>query len=817
MERSWINYKIFVSSTFRDMDFERDVIRFHIISRLNERYRQHRVQFQFVDLRVGINTANLNEEEKESHVLNVCFDNIEQSRPFFVALLGDRYGWIPSDKRWESMFNRLHLEQQNLLSNSKGKSVTEMEILYGAIGNNGQYMDHSIFMVRSSKSYNNMPLEQLKDYIDTANSDLNPEERDWKGQQLSSLKAHIIEIATQKGEKNNICDYDLEWDRASKKFVHPEDFVDKLLARLCSVIDDEIENIDEEERTWHGQESNNILLQTSYISGHSIQTSHYDSVISALSGGCRQLLISGASNCGKSVVAAQCIDYLQHQGNKCCIALVGQTSYSRQMRPILFRWLKQLGINEELVELESKSNGQLYSLLRTQVKEIEKNGEEVWFVVDGVEQFALYADDDVYQVWIWEGANVILTAHSDYSRKCRHYHPDMYEIAISEWSPSDKENLLSYYARQGNMELPDALREKLLIGEINPLRMKMLMALVCQLSFLDFETIRSSTSSDEMTKINNYLISLVDNAPKEFDDFVNYVFMTLTKRMDLGESYLKLFQYISASVVGLRESDMSRLLGDRWDPLSFHALAYLLGDIMKEDHYSRQWSINGSVRKALLPKDNREIYKSLVNFLVSLQDDDPLKRNILIYSIIESEEYGIGANYIGEYGAYKDDLDMQSWLKTSITLLLSDKDRLIHLTNLCAKMSSSKVAIFADQIVRNGLNDIHDTKKVAEGKSWQKMLLGELEEEEIDVESDAAYRYAYQMMQIQSEETEKVQQKHYLLKAAKAFKRCLEYDTQDSNAKQMYSVALLELAKVAMSEGNMTEANSLMSAITELY
>lgn len=26
MEQNWINYKIFVSSTFRDMDFERDVM-----------------------------------------------------------------------------------------------------------------------------------------------------------------------------------------------------------------------------------------------------------------------------------------------------------------------------------------------------------------------------------------------------------------------------------------------------------------------------------------------------------------------------------------------------------------------------------------------------------------------------------------------------------------------------------------------------------------------------------------------------------------------------------------------------------------------
>lgn len=248
--RSWINYKVFVSSTFRDMDFERDAIQFHVIPRLNEKYRPYKVQFQLVDLRVGINTANLSEEEKENHVLNVCFDSIEQSRPFFIALLGDRYGWVPDDMRWDTVFNRLGLEQQNLLVNSKGKSVTEMEILYGAIGNNGQYLSHSIFMVRSHDSYKGMPLERLKLYADEANSDLTPDSRLRNEEQLRALKEHIIDIAKAQGMQDNICPYDLEWDPVANKFVHLEQFEDLLFARLCAAIDDEIEHVAQEEQTW---------------------------------------------------------------------------------------------------------------------------------------------------------------------------------------------------------------------------------------------------------------------------------------------------------------------------------------------------------------------------------------------------------------------------------------------------------------------------------------------------------------------------------------------------------------------------------------
>lgn len=815
--RSWINYKVFVSSTFRDMDFERDAIQFHVIPRLNEKYRPYKVQFQLVDLRVGINTANLSEEEKENHVLNVCFDSIEQSRPFFIALLGDRYGWVPDDMRWDTVFNRLGLEQQNLLVNSKGKSVTEMEILYGAIGNNGQYLSHSIFMVRSHDSYKGMPLERLKLYADEANSDLTPDSRLRNEEQLRALKEHIIDIAKAQGMQDNICPYDLEWDPKANKFVHLERFEDLLFARLCAAIDDEIEHVAQEEQTWYGQETNNLSLQTSYISEHSIRSSYYDCVIKALHTDGHQWLISGATGCGKSVVAAQCADYLQHQGYKCCIAMVGQTFYSRQMRPILCRWLKQLGLPNDPAEWESMSNKQLYTLLQTQVNNLKQRGEEVWFVVDGVEQFALYADDDVYQTWIWEGANVILTAHSDYAGKCLHYHPAMREIAIAEWSPIDRVKLLSYCARQGNIELPEPLKDKMLIGCLNPLRLKMLMGLICHLSMSDFEKIRMSEADDEMSKINNYLISLVDNAPQSFDDFINYVFQTLTKRMELGESYLALFQYISASVMGLRESDMRMLLGDKWDPLTFHSLAYVLGDIMKEDHYSRLWSIGTSIREVLLQKDQRDIYKDLVNFLLSLRNDDPLKRSILIYCIIQSETYGPGARFLGEYSEYEDDKDMQTWLETSITLLLADPKRLEHLTNLCALMPATKVVFFVDQIVRNGLNDVHDTQKTEEAKSWQRALLYGLDPNAIDVASGAAYTYAYQMMQIQGKEMDMPKRRQCLSNAILCFQRCLDYDPHNNNAKQMYAVALMELAQVAMSEGNMQEAERLMNQMTEIF
>lgn len=122
--KQWINYPIFISSTFRDMDYERDIINFRVIPRLNERYRKDHIQFHAVDLRVGINTEEIEEEEREDYILDVCLGKIADSRPFFVCLLGERYGWIPDEKRWKEVIERLSKEERPLLDGSKGCSVT---------------------------------------------------------------------------------------------------------------------------------------------------------------------------------------------------------------------------------------------------------------------------------------------------------------------------------------------------------------------------------------------------------------------------------------------------------------------------------------------------------------------------------------------------------------------------------------------------------------------------------------------------------------------------------------------------------------------
>src|SRR5580700_637156 len=96
----WSARPIFISSTFLDMQAERDYLRTRIFPDLEERLRARRHHLEWIDLRVGVATASAaSEEARELQVLKVCLAEVRRSRPFLIALIGDRYGWVPPEAR----------------------------------------------------------------------------------------------------------------------------------------------------------------------------------------------------------------------------------------------------------------------------------------------------------------------------------------------------------------------------------------------------------------------------------------------------------------------------------------------------------------------------------------------------------------------------------------------------------------------------------------------------------------------------------------------------------------------------------------------
>lgn len=88
---------IFVSSTFKDFQRERDALRDRVLPQINAIAKEYGETVDFCDLRWGINTSELDSAETAHKVLSVCLDEIDRCSPPMIVILGYRYGWIPDN------------------------------------------------------------------------------------------------------------------------------------------------------------------------------------------------------------------------------------------------------------------------------------------------------------------------------------------------------------------------------------------------------------------------------------------------------------------------------------------------------------------------------------------------------------------------------------------------------------------------------------------------------------------------------------------------------------------------------------------------
>jgi len=105
------------------MQRDREELVKRVFPELRELCESRGVAFSEVDLRWGVT----DEQRADGAVLPVCLAEIERSRPYFIGMLGERYGWVP-DQIPADLAARV-----GWLEDHAGRSVTELEILHGVL------------------------------------------------------------------------------------------------------------------------------------------------------------------------------------------------------------------------------------------------------------------------------------------------------------------------------------------------------------------------------------------------------------------------------------------------------------------------------------------------------------------------------------------------------------------------------------------------------------------------------------------------------------------------------------------------------------
>jgi hypothetical protein len=148
--------RLFLSSTFRDMQAEREELLKRVLPQVRKLCAQRGVSWNEVDLRWGITE----EQAQRGDVLPVCLAEIDRCRPFFLCLLGERYGWVPGPDRIPAELRARY----PWLNDHLDDSVTEMEVRHAVLNQPGQPV-HAFFYFRDPAYLDHLPAgERREDY-----------------------------------------------------------------------------------------------------------------------------------------------------------------------------------------------------------------------------------------------------------------------------------------------------------------------------------------------------------------------------------------------------------------------------------------------------------------------------------------------------------------------------------------------------------------------------------------------------------------------------------------------------------------------------
>ncbi|MDD2737065.1 MAG: DUF4062 domain-containing protein [Desulfuromonadaceae bacterium] len=165
--------RVFISSTFKDMHAERDHLVTVVFPELRERLERLGLELYDVDLRWGVPETGVDGEK--ANPWEYCRKWIDRVEPFFICILGQRYGYIPDsfdikDKDDRSVFEKI--------------SITEMEIRHGVL--TGRHSKQSSFYFRDAVVPTDVPSDVYETFVDSSEQD-----------RLKKLKSEIREYTTK--------------------------------------------------------------------------------------------------------------------------------------------------------------------------------------------------------------------------------------------------------------------------------------------------------------------------------------------------------------------------------------------------------------------------------------------------------------------------------------------------------------------------------------------------------------------------------------------------------------------------------------------
>lgn len=532
--------RVFLSSTFVDFQEERSLLVQQVFPSLRRRARSREVEIVDVDLRWGV-TA---EQAERGETLPLCLGEIDRCRPYFISLLGERYGWVPPPDYYKPEL----LERQPWLKERMGgASVTELEILH-AVLRNPEMAGHAFFYLRDP-AY----AEAQSEAGWVAE---NPAER----QRLEALKARIRDSGFPVAEG----------------LPSPQAIAERIEADLWQLIESrfpEQESADALEREDRRHSDYRRARTGLYLGGEPA----IEQLERWIADGEQRILITGESGAGKSALIANWLEAHQqdHPQDLVHAHHLGCTNDASAVRPLLGRLIdtaSKLLLQEQQIsepiqvpqdwwELVFKV-GEVFALLSPWC---QRQGSRWILVLDGLDRLA--EEDQQALPWIPTtippGIHVVASTLDCPARTIlqeRQYRTH----EIGPLGKAEQQQLIERYLSRYTKQLESGLQQRILAHPLagSPLFLKVLL-----------EELRQCACFDTLAEQLEFY-----RAAETIDGLYARVLERL-ERAGHGEATRKALTALWASRAGLSEEELLAITGLaplQWTPIDL-ALEQALG------------------------------------------------------------------------------------------------------------------------------------------------------------------------------------------------------------------------------------------------
>ena len=614
---------IFVSSTFKDMQFERDCLNTQVLPTVNEIAKKYGDSVALCDLRWGINTYGMSADQSDKKILNACLHEIDNCRPYMIVFLGERYGWVPGKrllKRAIDDYAQLDLPDYDI-------SVTALEIEYGAFLDPEQ-VSRTLFYFRENA-------DGLTENYSEADALL----RD----KLTALKDRIKSI---KGA--HVHTYSLNFGTDREKPERLDELAEKIICDVSSLMLGEWEKFarlteyeKEKQIQWAHAEKNAEVFYERYTK------------LSL----CKYLLdkylpfffIVDSDGTGKTSLLSKIACDRRQEGIRVLPVFCGLTPLSSNLN----------GIVKYVINYLKEAFGDIFARFDTEVEGDTNYWREQFAAAMETcgrleEKIELYFDevnllcaDSVIDLPFFikdlpENVSLVFSCES------RRGLPEncLYVYGISSPDYFDTKHVMERQLKGTRKELDDEVLQEIFYkkGSLSPLYLKVILQRLALLNRTDFEQI--AEKGGDITAIIDYQKQMIRGCSHSLGETCAQLVAAVCERINptLGKCVA---DYIFASYDGVSE-DWLRLLAEsrdvKWIPLDFRIIMQFLEGLVFLRDNGKYDLVYGSIKSSF--KVDGRVYPDLMRLIEgqkSLTDGDAAA---YAYYCLRSENHGAYLNFI---------------------------------------------------------------------------------------------------------------------------------------------------------------------------